>query len=150
MTTRTRYFVISSLLVLGVGVGTGLVAFYAGFPMSALGRRGGPDELKYVSRNATVLAFADVRGVMSSELRRKIHEAVPMSENGQQEFQDQTGINIEADIDHVVAFVAPSADTTTQANVHGANFPGGGMVLARGIFDAVKIEALMREHGAHI
>ena len=28
--------------------------------------------------------------------------------------------------------------------------PGAGMVLARGRFDEVKIEALMREHGAHV
>ena len=31
-----------------------------------------------------------------------------------------------------------------------ANTPGAGMVLARGRFDEVKIEALMREHGAHV
>jgi hypothetical protein len=148
MTTRTRYFVISSLLVLGCGVGTGLVAYYAGFPMTAFGRRGGPEELVYVPRDATVVAYADVRGVMSSELRRKVHEAVPMSENGQREFQDQTGINIETDIDHVVAFVSPGSDADSLPASHG--FSGGGMVLARGIFDEVKIEALMREHGAHI
>src|SRR5260370_35321749 len=28
--------------------------------------------------------------------------------------------------------------------------PGAGMVLARGRFDETKIEALMREHGAHV
>jgi hypothetical protein len=152
MTTRTRYFVIASLLVLGVGVGSGLVAYYAGFPMSAIGRRGGPDELQYVPRDATVVAYADVRSVMSSDLRRKLHESVPMSENGQREFQDQTGINIETDIDHVVAFVAPGPDTPLPAGDGSRGFPGGGMVLARGIFDfdAVRIEALMREHGAHI
>jgi len=150
MTTKTRYFVIVSLVVLGVGVGTGLVAYYAGFPMSAVGRRGGPDELQYVPRDATVVAYADVRGVMTSELRRKLHEAVPMSENGQREFQDQTGINIETDIDHVVAFVAPGPDTGLPAGDASKRFPGGGMVLARGIFDAGRIEALMREHGAHI
>src|SRR5207249_4302638 len=78
MTTRTRYFVIASLLVLGVGMGAGLVAYYAGFPMSAFARSGGPDELKYVPSDATVLAYADVRAVMSSELRRKLHQTVPM------------------------------------------------------------------------
>ena len=43
MTTKTRYFVIVSLLVLGVGFGTGLVAYYVGFPTSAFSRQGGPD-----------------------------------------------------------------------------------------------------------
>ena len=150
MTTKTRYFVITSLLGLGVGVGTGLVAYYAGFPMSAVGRKGGPDELRYVARDATVIAYVDVRGVMTSDLRRKIHEVVPMSENGQREFQEQTGINIETDLDHVVAFVAPGLETHLP-NAHGLDgFSGGGVVLARGVFDAVKIEALMREHGARI
>ena len=32
MTTRTRYFVITSLLVLAVGLGTGLLAYYVGVP----------------------------------------------------------------------------------------------------------------------
>jgi hypothetical protein len=150
MTTRTRYFVIASLLVLGVGISAGLVAYYAGFPMSAFARSGGPDELKYVPSDATVLAYADVRAVMASELRRKLHEAAPMSENGQREFQDQTGINIETDIDHVVAFVAPGAGASLPPGSGASGFPGGGMVLARGVFDAVKIEALMREHGARI
>ena len=45
MTTRTRYFVIASLLVLGVGLGTGLVAYYVGFPAGAFASQGGPDEL---------------------------------------------------------------------------------------------------------
>jgi hypothetical protein len=35
MTVRTRYFVIVSLLVIVVGLGTGLVAYYVGFPTSA-------------------------------------------------------------------------------------------------------------------
>jgi len=38
MTTKTRYFVIISLLVLTVGLGTGLLAYYVGFPTSALQR----------------------------------------------------------------------------------------------------------------
>ena len=150
MTTKTRYFVITSLLVLGVGVGTGLVAYYAGFPMSAFGRKGGPEELQYAPHDPTVLAYVDVQKMMISDLRRKVHEAVPMSENGQREFQDETGINIETDINHVVAFVAAGPDNGQSSSSGPSGFTGGGMVLARGTFDAVKIEALMRDHGAHI
>jgi hypothetical protein len=142
MTTRTRYFVITSLLVTGVGLGTGLVAYYVGFPAGAFSRRGGPEELEYVPRDATVIAFANVQEVMTSELRQKIRHAVPMPENGQQELQKQTGINIETDIDRVVACLYPDRDST--------NRPGAGMVLARGRFDETRIEALMREHGAHV
>ena len=137
MITRTRNFVIVSLAVLGVGLGTGLVAYYVGFPAGALGRQGGPDELAFVPRNATAIAFANVHEIMTSELRQKVRRALPMQENGQRELENQTGINIETDIDRVVACLSP--DNGTQ---------GAGMVLARGRFDEVKIEALMREHGA--
>ncbi len=141
MTTRTRYFVIASLLVLTVGVGTGLVAYYVGFPTSAFMPSEGPDELHYVPRDAAVLAFANVHEIMTSELREKIKEAVPVHENGQQEFENQTGINIETDIDRVVACLEPSRGTAT---------PSAGMVVASGHFDEGKIEALMTSHGAQV
>src|SRR5229473_2225216 len=127
MTTKTRYFVIVSLLVLGVGLSSGLVAYYVGFPAGAQGRRGGPVELGYVPHDASVIAFANVQEIMSSELRQKLRHALPMQENGQQELQSQTGINIETDIDTVVACMSPDAG--------GSKVPGGGMVLARGRFD---------------
>jgi len=73
MTTKTRYFVISSLLVLTVGLGTGLVAYYVGLPTSAFSSRGGPDELQYVPRDAAVLAYANVQDIMTSDLRRQLN-----------------------------------------------------------------------------
>jgi hypothetical protein len=142
MTTKTRYFVIVSLLVMGVGLGTGLVAYYVGLPMGAFQRNGGPDELQYIPRDATVIAFANVQEVMNSELRRKLRRVVPMPENGQREFENETGINIETDIDRVVAALNPDPG--------GTKVPGAGMVLARGRFSETKIEALMRDHGAHV
>jgi hypothetical protein len=142
MSTKTRYFVIVSLLVLGIGFGTGLVAYYVGFPAGALASRGGPAELNFIPRDASVIAFANVQEIMASELRQKLHRALPMPQNGQQELQDQTGINLETDIDSVVACLSPE--------VTGGNGRGAGMVLARGRFDETKIEALMREHGAHV
>ena len=139
MTTRTRNFVIVSLTVLGVGLGTGLVAYYVGFPAGALGRQGGPEELAFVPRDATAIAFANVHEIMTSELRQKVRRVLPMQENGQRELENQTGINIETDVDRVVACLYPDRDNKTK---------GAGMVLARGRFDEVKIEALMRERGA--
>jgi hypothetical protein len=141
MTTRTRNFVIVSLTVLAVGLGTGLVAYYVGFPAGALGRQGGPEELAFVPRDATAIAFANVHEIMTSELRQKVRRVLPMQENGQRELENRTGINIETDVDRVVACLYPDRDSSTK---------GAGMVLARGRFDEVKIEALMREHGAHV
>jgi len=142
MTNKTRYFVIASLLVLGVGLGTGLVAYYVGFPAGAAQRAGGPEELQYIPHDATVIAFANVQDVMNSQLRQKLLQALPMREAGQKEFENQTGINIETDIDRIVASLNPDPSNS--------NTPGQGLVLARGRFDEVKIEALMREHGAEI
>ena len=138
MNTRNRYFVIASLLVLTVGLGTGLVAYYTGFQVGLV--RGGPPELAYVPNRVAVVAYADVHEVMTSELRQKVHEAAPMSENGQREFENQTGINIETDIDHIVACLDAGA----------ADGHGSGMVLARGRFNDAKIESLMRAHGARV
>ncbi len=139
MTTRTRYFVIASLLVLTIGVGTGLLAYYVGIPGGFLVDRDGPAELQYVPRDAAIVAYAEVREIMISDVRQKIRRAVPLPENGQAQFQDQTGINIESDIDTVVASLEPQPDGTT-----------AGLVVARGRFSDVKIEALMREHGAEV
>ena len=143
MTTRTRYFVVGSFLTLAVGLGVGLVAYSVGFSTSALGRPGGPAELQFVPANASLVAYADVRDIMTSDLRQKARSVFPMKEDGQHEFQSQTGINIETDIDHVIAAVVPSGEQT-------GRMPGATIVLARGRFDQVKIEALMREHGAQV
>jgi hypothetical protein len=142
MTARTRYFVIVSLLVLGIGLGTGLVAYYVGFPAGAFTRAGGPDELRFVPRNATVVAYADVRDIMTSELRQKLRQAIPVAPDGQRELEEQTGINIETDIDRLVACLTPDPAAP--------NSKGAGLVLARGRFNETKIESLMREHGAQV
>lgn len=142
MTTKTRYFVILSLLITVLGIGTGLVAYYAGFPARAFSpAAGGPQELRYVPRDAALVAYVDVREVMASEVRKRLRESWPDQQNGQQEFQNQTGINIESDVDHIVAY--------TEQNTAVANQTPG-VVLARGTFTESKIDSLMREHGARV
>jgi hypothetical protein len=76
---------------------------------------------------------------MTSDVRQRIRRAMPMSANGQRQFQDQTGIDIESDIDRVVACLEPRAGGRT-----------AGLVLARGRFNETQIEALMRQHGAEV
>jgi hypothetical protein len=143
MNTRTRYFVVTSALVLTIGLGAGLAAYYGGFPTSAFSQQGGPDELKFVPADASLVAYADVQHIMTSSLRQKLRLVFPNKEDGQREFQNHTGINIETDIDRIVVFLAPAAESAVSG-------PGSPMVLARGRFDVVKIEALMREHGAEV
>jgi hypothetical protein len=143
MTRRTRYFMFGSVAVLLLGLCTGLVAYYAGLPMGAFGQTDMPDELVYVPPDAALVAYADVRDVMQSELRQRIRRAVPHKEEGQAEFERETGINIERDIDHVVAYLVPTGEAGEE---HGYQ----GMLLARGDFDIGRLEQLARQHGGEV
>ena len=104
MTSRTRYFVFGSLAILLVGLCTGLVAYYSGLPMGAFGRTDQPAELSYVPADAAVVAYCNVQDVMHSQLRQQLQKKMPDREEGQQEFERETGLNIERDIDRVVGF----------------------------------------------
>lgn len=140
MTKKTRGFVLVSGAILTIGLGTGLVASYLGLPVSLLSSAAGPNELQYVPQNAAVVAYANVRDVMNSEFRQRFRRMEPPSAE-RQEFEEKTGLNIERDIDSVVAAFFPSADATTSHPERSA------VVLARGRFEAGRLEALVLEHG---
>ena len=140
MTKKTRYFMAGSAAVLGVGLCTGLVAFYAG-GFEALSAAPVASELRYVPANSTVIAYADVRSIMDSELRTRLKAAIPMHEQGQEEFRAQTGIDIERDIDYIVAAGATGNPEAPLA---------GGLVVARGRFNDTQLETLAREHGGQV
>jgi hypothetical protein len=137
MTKKTRYFLAGSAAVLAAGLGTGLVAYYSGGfqPVSASAVS---NELRYVPADATLVAYADVRAIMDSELRARLKQVMPMHEQGQQEFQAHTGIDIEHDIDYIVASL--STGTEKPAPV----------VVARGRFNDTQLEGLIREHGGTV
>ena len=137
MTSKTRYFMGGSAAILVAGLGTGLVAYYGGGFPSLSASRSGPAELSYVPADAAVVAFANVREVMDSDLRKRLKSVLPQ-EQGQQEFQQQTGIDIEQDIDYIVA-----AMTTSETGVKDPN----GLVVARGRFNTTQLEGLARDHG---
>src|SRR4029079_199917 len=139
MTSRTRYFMGGSAAILVAGLGTGLVAYYGGGFPSLSASRSGPSELSYFPAGAAVVAFANVREVMDSQLRQRLKTVMPQ-EQGQKEFQEQTGIDIERDIDYIVA----AAQTLGAAAVHGEP---SGLVVARGRFNTTQLETLAREHG---
>jgi hypothetical protein len=122
-----------------IGLGSGLVAYYGGGFPSLSASRSGPAELSYVPADSAVVAFANVREVMDSQLRQRLKQALPQ-ERGQQEFQEQTGIDIEHDIDYVVAAMTTPGDGGLQ---HDPN----GLVVARGRFNTTQLETLVRAHG---
>ena len=137
MTKRTRYFMAGSAAVLAAGLCTGLVAYYGGGfqPLSA---STGPDELRYIPADATVVAYADIRTIMDSEFRTRLKAAMPMHEHGQQEFKRHTGIDIERDVDYIVA---------AMTGVPEAGRHPSGLVVVRGRFNDAELETLAREHG---
>lgn len=137
MTKRTRYFMAGSAAVLAAGLGTGMIAYYSGGfqPVSASAVA---NELRYVPADATMVAYADVRAIMDSELRARLKAALPMPEQGQKEFQEQTGIDIERDIDYVVAALATGFQQARP------------LVVARGRFNDTQLEGLIREHGGTV
>ncbi len=136
MTKRTRLFLLIAAGVLVVGLGTGLVASYMGLPAFAIGGTDGPDELRFVPADARVIAYANVRDVMNSELRQKVRNIRPETDRKNNDFEERTGIDIENDIDEVVASVNTASEDAEDA-----------LVIARGRFDQVRIEGLIREHG---
>jgi hypothetical protein len=139
MSNKTRYFVVSAAAFLAVGLTTGLVASYMGLPV-AFSRAAGPDELQYVPANAAVVAYANVHDVMNSSFRQRFRKFEPDS-TARDQFLEKTGVNIEEDIQTVVAAMMPGPDGG-RAN--------GFLVLARGRFEPARLEALATEHGGKV
>lgn len=141
MTRRTRLFLLISSAVLVVGLGTGLLASYMGVGLQTLTILGadGPDELAYVPRDSGLVAFANVREVMDSELRQQLVKLrPPAADRDGSGFEAETGINIERDIDTVVASLGSTRDA------------GRALVVARGRFDQPRIEALVHQRGGAV
>jgi len=138
MNKKTRIFLVASALTLSVGLCTGLLAYYGGLPTMASMREAGPDELKFVPGDAAIVAHANVREVMASEFRQTLRQILPDGDkHGQEQFQAETGINVEEDIDSVTACMwAAPGDSDDHT----------GFVMLRGRFDTARLEAKAREH----
>ena len=143
MTGKTRYFLVGSALVFFVGLSIGLVAFYGGMPQGLFASSTGPAELKFVPEDAAVVAYANVKQVMSSDLRQRLRQFGGPTDEGRNEIKTATGIDIENDIEYVVAFM-------DKRQADAAANDTNGLVLARGQFDQGRLEAFAREKGATI
>jgi len=142
MSKRTRVFLLVGAGILVAGLGTGLVASYVGFQNLTLIGGDGLQEFAYVPSDTRFLAYANVREVMDSDVRRKLSELEPSSNTGADQFKEHTGIDIHTDIDYVLA-----------SGTHDASAPTDGqppLVLARGRFDQVRIEGLIRDQGGAV
>jgi hypothetical protein len=140
MKGKTRYFVLIAAGILTAGLTTGLVASYMGGLPVALSRQAGPDDLTYVPPDAVAIGFANVQEVMASELRQRLRRLEPDARD-RDEFEQKTGVNVERDIDAVVAALMPDGAADDDKRP---------LVVARGRFDLVRIESLVREHGGEV
>ena len=138
MTKRTRLFLVVATGILVAGLGTGLLASYVGIQNLVLIGGNGPAELAYVSPETRMLAYADVRQVMDSELRQKLLQFAPDSDKGADHLREETGIDIRSDVDQVIASMSTDAGD------------GRPLLLVRGRFDLARIESLIRQNGGQV
>ena len=103
MAKRTRVFLLVAAGVLVAGLATGLVAWSMGVPVFAALGSNVPDELAYVPDDAHLVAYADLRQVMNSPLRSKLEQLQRDNPSNADGLEARTGINLETDIDRVVA-----------------------------------------------
>src|ERR1700689_373730 len=141
MAKRTRVFLLVAAGVVSAGLVTGLVAWSMGVPVFAALGSNVPDELEYVPDTVHMVAYADVRQVMGSPFRDRLRQYQNANPSGADGLEARTGINLDTDIDHVVAAMSPrTGDASTDRP----------LLIARGRFNEVKIEGLMRDQGARI
>ncbi len=98
----------------------------------------GSAELAHVPSNASIVGYADVREVMVSNLWARLRQHAGDDFDG---FRvERLGLDLEHDIDTVLAFLAPGATPEQPA----------GMALLRGRFDMARLEGAAREAGASV
>ena len=134
MTRRTRNVLLGGAGVMAVGLAGGLAA-WVGSSLPPLVAQERPDELRYVPPEATILSFANVREVMDSNLRRRLREILPELD-GQREFQERTGIDLDQDIEYLVSGLVPNGSDDTS-----------GIAILAGDFDAERLETLALDQG---
>ena len=129
MTRGTRYVVLGGVGLLAAGLAAGLAAWVTSGLPALLLAQGRPDELRYVPADATIVSFANVREVMDSELRERLRERESETE-GPREFEARTGIDIDRDVDHIVAGLVPTGRDGADA-----------IAVLAGRFDTGRIES---------
>ena len=138
MAKRTRVFLLASAGVVAAVLATGLVA-RAGVAALASNI---PDELAYVPGTAQMVAYADVRQVMNSPFHDRIRQLQSSNAVTPDGLEARTGIKFDKDVDLLLIASTGADATPTPAD--------RSLIIARGRFDSVRIEALMREQGGQV
>jgi hypothetical protein len=143
MTRKSRYFLVGSAGLLLVGLGGGLVAYFA-FNRAAGVPAGLPTELRYVPADAAMVAYADVHSVMESDLRKELERVAMGPRRGQQMMHEFAGIALDKDINHIVAYLQPELPDTNSTR------PPNALILAQGKFDQTAVEQFVKDHGGSV
>jgi hypothetical protein len=142
MTKKTRVFMLGSAAVLVGGICAGLVAYVTGMSAGLLAQAGpSAAELRYVPADAVGVGYANVREIMDSDLRRRLEALRP--EGGSldhDDFERQTGIKLETDVDRAVVAMMPRQ----------GDGEGDGFAIVTGRFNPTRLEAFAREHGGTV
>ena len=141
MKAKTRYILLAGAAVLVLGLTAGGIAYLQGGFQALAVAQSAPDELQYVPANATLVAYANVREVMASGFRDHLRQLDPAGIDGQREFREETGIDLESDIDFVVASLVPDGPDGEEAS---------GLILLNGRFDPERLESLARQRGGRV
>jgi hypothetical protein len=137
MKRRTRVFLFAAAGVLIASVATGLVAWATRVSAAAA-----TDELAYVPATALMVAYADIRGLMNSPFHDRLQQLQRTSPAGSDDLEARTGIRFDTDVDGVL--VASTGVDAPQERAEGS------LLIARGRFDAVRIEGVMRSRGDQV
>jgi hypothetical protein len=129
MTTKTLGCVLAGvgLAAALVGVSPGAHAAARASAQTAASAR--VPELAYLPAGVAVVAYVDVKEVIGSDLWRRLQSVQPAGQEATRRFEEGTGIDLETDVDAIVAGVLPH-DGETAA-----------LAIARGRFDAARIES---------
>jgi len=137
MNTRTRVFLFAAAGVLIASLATGLVAW-----ATRVSAAGAVDELTYVPATVLMVAYADVRGLMNSPFHERFRQFQRTSPAGFGDLEARTGIRFDTDVDGVLV-----ASTGVDAPLERTD---GSVLIARGRFDASRIESVIRSRGGQV
>ena len=135
--TRTRLFLFTGAGVLIASLATGLVAW-----ATRVAAAGPADELAYVPADTLMVAYADVRGLMNSPFHERFRQLQRTSPAGSDDLEARTGIRFDTDVDGVLV-ASTGADPSLER-------VDGSLLIARGRFNAGRIEGVMRSRGGQV
>lgn len=138
MRKRTRVFLFTAAGVLAVALAAALVAWATRVSAAAAAA----DELGYVPATARMVAYVDVRSLMNSPFHDRLRQFQRTNPGAQDGLEAQTGVRFDTDVDGVLI-----ASATVDVAVERVQ---SSLLIARGRFDAARIESLMRGRGGKV